>query len=77
MDRELTGVDRDHANVDFQVMIDGEVVFEKTAMQHDTPMAKVSVDIPGRRQDHHAGRRRGQRDVGRSRGLGGRPVRRR
>ncbi len=44
--RELTGVDRDHANVDFQVMIDGEVVFEKTAMQHDTPMAKVSVDIP-------------------------------
>ena len=46
VDRELTGVDRDHANVDFQVMIDGEVVFEKTAMQHDTPMAKVSVDIP-------------------------------
>ena len=41
VDRELTGVDRDHANVDFQVMIDGEVVFEKTAMQHDTPMAKV------------------------------------
>ena len=46
VDRELTGVDRDHANVDFQVMIDGKVVFEKTAMQHDTPMAKVSVDIP-------------------------------
>ena len=46
VDRELTGVDRDHANVDFQVMINGEVVFEKTAMQYDTPMAKVSVDIP-------------------------------
>ena len=76
VDRELTGVDRDHANVDFQVMIDGEVVFEKTAMQHDTPMAKVSVDIPeGARPSRWPSARAARR--GRSRGLGGRPVRRR